>query len=668
MLKKFLYLSWFLGAAFKTSAQPAPLKKFRFEPSETKTLPGNSGEKGRGHNCSGDIKAEDQLGDFAVVSLFFQNACYTDGKYSHKNYKVESGVAVADDGTTKYPAVRIHPPAQRAAKFLASNHVGYYRSGEDLDIFALEAGMLAKVGRTSAATGGYRKAEVINLSRVDQPRIFAFIPQAQAFSPYQKIGAGSEAARIFEDATFSVDKYRIPVTGKIFNTARDFDFGPETHQAIYGQNRTFYVSPAANGLAVIWQDRANQEIYLSQIDAAFAAPRQQKLASLTGHLLAAATADDTGNLYYLLIEKGEKSGSAASRRVVAFKAGADGKSLKQATLDASANGLNITAFGDNYICSMKYAGGKLGVIVSRTMHRSGDGLNHQGAIAVVLDAATLALVKNLGQTSGHSFGNAMTVDRDNMFLAIDLGDNYPRGVHLHRFGAQRREGKIVYTFKTEHGTSARSPAGRTYPAYTEISGGGKTFYKWSNDNHTYSEIGGVHELADGIAVFFTGEPDSTGKALNNARTGANHNDARNLGMVVVKRDFASGDHVISKGVNEKGGFYSFGGTFSEQENRGIIWLTGYKDKAKHNASRVKTAALEGGRILIIHEIWTNIGYSSTQLTVMQPATGQIMQTVNLGPILQLGWRDDLLVKDGKVYAVSGHGVDGTLEIAVISVR
>ena len=74
----------------------------------------------------------------------------------------------------------------------------------------------------------------------------------------------------------------------------------------------------------------------------------------------------------------------------------------------------------------------------------------------------------------------------------DLGDNYPRGIHLHRFpltNAQGRESikhRVVYGFKTKHGTSARSPAGKTYDEYTEISGGGNTFYKWSNDNNVYA--------------------------------------------------------------------------------------------------------------------------------------------------------------------------------------
>lgn len=670
-LRRLVFLSHILTATAIWADGPAPLIRFRFEVTESRTLPGNSTEKARGQNCKGEILAEDQIGDFAVVTQFHQNGCHTDPNYSNKNYQTDYGSVVSADGTLRFPAVRVYPPASRAGKFLASKHFGYYRTGEETGIYQLDAGTLSKAYKTSATgalAGGYQKAEGFNLSELDQPRIFVFIPTAQNFSAYQKIGGDTEAARIFADATFTVDKYRLPVTGKIFDTARGFNAGPASHEAVYGHSRSFFTTSAAGGVTILWQDEKTADVYASRISDGFTVHRQQKLQSVAGHELAAATADDAGNLYYILVEKSQGSGMPSTRRVAAFKTDAAGKMAKRATLDASAKGLNITGFGDNYLCSLAYSNGRLGLILSRTMHRSSDGLNHQGAIAVVLDATTLAVVKNLGQTSGHSFGNFLTTDSAGKFLAIDLGDNYPRGVHLHRFDENAREGRIVYTFKTEHGTSARSPAGPSYPVYSEISGGGKTFYQWSNDNRTYSEIGGVHEMQDGIAVFFAGEPDAAGKALNNARTGSTHNDARNLGMVFVKKDFSSGDPVLSKGIHETGGFYSFGGTFSQQENKGIIWLTRYTDKNNHNVSRVKTAALDGSRVFVIHEVWTAGGYSSTQLTVLHAATGAVYKSVNIGPLLQLGWHDDLLVKDGQVYAVSGNAVDGKLEISVISVR
>ncbi len=50
--------------------------------------------------------------------------------------------------------------------------------------------------------------------------------------------------------------------------------------------------------------------------------------------------------------------------------------------------------------------------------------------SVTFSAKTLAVTRRLGTTSSHSKGNIMTVNAKGEFVALDLGDNYPRGVHL----------------------------------------------------------------------------------------------------------------------------------------------------------------------------------------------------------------------------------------------
>lgn len=57
------------------------------------------------------------------------------------------------------------------------------------------------------------------------------------------------------------------------------------------------------------------------------------------------------------------------------------------------------------------------------MHKLSDGLNHQQGIAVILDKDSLGIVKNHGQTSGHSFSNYLLVNNDGQFIGMDLGDN-----------------------------------------------------------------------------------------------------------------------------------------------------------------------------------------------------------------------------------------------------
>lgn len=77
--------------------------------------------------------------------------------------------------------------------------------------------------------------------------------------------------------------------------------------------------------------------------------------------------------------------------------------------------------------------------------------------------------------AGHSFANSLVLSPSGGFLAMDLGDNYPRGVHLHRFpfapgdDDESRQGRVVYEFKTAHGKSPTSPAGVEYERYDGIS-------------------------------------------------------------------------------------------------------------------------------------------------------------------------------------------------------
>jgi hypothetical protein len=73
----------------------------------------------------------------------------------------------------------------------------------------------------------------------------------------------------------------------------------------------------------------------------------------------------------------------------------------------SDGGLNIQAHSSSGASfEWDVPGNQLGLIIARTMKKGADGLNHQGAIAVIIAADTLELVKNYGQTSGHSFVRA----------------------------------------------------------------------------------------------------------------------------------------------------------------------------------------------------------------------------------------------------------------------
>jgi hypothetical protein len=488
--------------------------------------------------------------------------------------------------------------------------------------------------------------------------------------PLHQIGAGVRAATI---ATTSLGRYvqlRYSLPGQPFDTERDFVDGPAGWGNIYGTGRPFFNVSDGQRFGVIWQARNTMTVYVTWFGADPAAYESFILPTPTDAILAAATGDGTGNLYAFSIQSGD--GRPNTTRVgTLLKTNTRGAELARSRPDMSAAGLNVTMFGDSnstWVADMQFSNGALGLVFSRLMHASSDGLNHQGGVAAVFDAQSLALTKNHGQTSGHSFDNVLTRDAQGNFLGIDLGDNYPRGLNLHRFNATSRASRVVYTFKTEHGRSATSPAGATYPKFDEISDAQNTFYRWSNDNRTYTELGGAIDTSQGIIAVFAGERPS----LDNRRTGATLNDPRNLGMLTVKRDFAAApmssvvpdDLIVSPGNPEEGYYYTFGGAKTSQRNTGVRWLTNYTSTAE-NASRVKLHPLTTTDALILWELWDANTYQNT-LAMSVRADGTItQQPVALGSTFRLNRRDDLFDRAGHIYAIAGDGANRELILNVL---
>ena len=60
-----------------------------FSVTDSNTLPGTSAAPGA--PCNGTIAAADQIDNLALVGLFYQNDCYTDGRYNNNNYPVAHG-------------------------------------------------------------------------------------------------------------------------------------------------------------------------------------------------------------------------------------------------------------------------------------------------------------------------------------------------------------------------------------------------------------------------------------------------------------------------------------------------------------------------------------------------------------------------------------------------
>jgi len=356
---------------------------------------------------------------------------------------------------------------------------------------------------------------------------------------------------------------------------------------------------------VLWQDKDTDRIYLTWVDPGFSYHETVPVKGMTDGRLVAGTTDPKGNLYYFVIEQSPSNRpESVTLKAMLYLSDSKGKALRECPVDMSKDGFNVYKYGGRWMGSMSYSKGMLGLIFPRTYYKSSDGLRHQAAVAATFPA-NLSKVQKVGQTSSHSFGNFLVANLRGGFIGMDLGDNYPRGINLHKITGGQKASRIIFTFKTSHGTSPKGDS----PVYEEISGNGKTFYKWSNDNGTYSELGGIVEGKMSYSVIFSTDRSPAGKVLDNSRV-KERDDPRDLALLRVSKSFerAPGGNEVSdsimvgipKGaVTETGGFYDYGGKWRKQRITGVIWLTKYKEGESVHAPQ--TIRLRDGNILVIWE-------------------------------------------------------------------
>lgn len=306
--------------------------------------------------------------------------------------------------------------------------------------------------------------------------------------------------------------------------------------------------------------------------------------------------------------------------------------------------LNVHCFD---ACALSLNKGLIGMILSKKNTISSDGLNHQSACASIIDSKTLKLIKQFGQTSGHSFSNSLLPKFNGGFIGMDLGDNFPRGINHFVFNENKITKKCVYFFKTLHGQTEKNPAGKEFPKYDEISNNEKTYYKWSNDNMTYTELSapGVIEHTSGHVIIFSGE--NKPNSLDNSATGDYNNSSRNIGFVKVSTNMKD---IVSKGIEETGGFYNFNGGWDVLKNEGVIWLTSLGNF--QNASRVKAINIKD-MIVIVFEIWSKTTYIETFAMTVDMDGKILMKPVLIPFKMKMQKSDDIYVTENSIVIYAG---------------
>lgn len=659
---------------------------YSFTRREEKILPGTCTVDKDLEGCNVPMNiSTDTIGNLGIKIADNGRFCWSNyfanhAEYRNTNYRVEKGVCNSSSGQHHLDAYTIYPAAIKATRRTAAKQFICYNFPvrQHYTVYILANGALEKIWEISeelVTENGFTDITDLAVQNLKEPTTYVFIPTDEDISEFPRLGDGVYGALLAKSAVGSVSVYRYDVTPTPSDTALDFPYGPGTWNNRYAPDRKFFPIKLSTGqIGIVWQDQNSLIIYLTTLGSDFKSKTTTTLnLGISNAFLAAVTNDPDGNIYILTVQTGE----GLARETWLFKTTESGTVTTRRQQDSSKTGLNIWMyFGPS---SMSYLDGKLGTIISRKMHVSDvDGLKHQGAIAVVFDAANLTLTRNHGQTSGHSFGNSLIISESiRKFIGIDLGDNYPRGINLHRFDENRIDSRVVYTFKTKHGDVPANPAKKVFPEYYEISSADKTYYTWSNDNNTYSELGAVIECDDGYLVVFIGEPTSNGKALLNNRTGQLLNDPRDIGLVRVREDFTTTsrteqnvvtqDIMLTTGIQEDGplcGFYDFSGKWKPQANAGVVWQVNYEDKTTQNASRLKAAKLSNGDILLLWEKWAPDEYLGTYAKIITKDGIDKYPTTNLGAHVRLSRQDDVLVVDNKVYFVNGEKDERKLELYV----
>eukprot|EP00747_Dinoflagellata_sp_TGD_P100221 gnl/TRDRNA2_/TRDRNA2_167975_c0_seq2.p1 gnl/TRDRNA2_/TRDRNA2_167975_c0~~gnl/TRDRNA2_/TRDRNA2_167975_c0_seq2.p1 ORF type:complete len:560 (+),score=71.65 gnl/TRDRNA2_/TRDRNA2_167975_c0_seq2:204-1682(+) len=374
---------------------------------------------------------------------------------------------------------------------------------------------------------------------------------------------------------------------------------------------------------IVWQDRETRnKIYVTW----FGSTTLGSLPPTTMELKLPAAPKRLPGSYWLMVGATSDGGSRIWIFTMTNKGNHAGKAEEQAGMmllkyNSHTGAMEKAALKDKlHICapialhgSMAYRHtinekgvGELGLIYS-----GGKRGGHQGAIIAVFNAHTLANVNSF-QSASHSFGNRLAVSPDGKsFIATESGDNFPRGLVLHRFSGKKGATRLAYQVRTWHMRTPGSlgEGAKPYP-------GKPGYYRWSNDNGVYHQLSKAVPLESGETLVFL---------FGQSHPSLKHRSPRppdNLACIKVSKKFFERidedykkkckgpvclnyyrftqpnpeDFVFKDEVpSEQGGFYNFMGEWSAQSNYGVKWLTNLTE----TPHKLKTVRLGGNKNLIM---------------------------------------------------------------------
>jgi hypothetical protein len=438
----------------------------------------------------------------------------------------------------------------------------------------------------------------------------------------------------------------IPVTDDPYDPSVNDQIAPDSHSMSYGSAPGIVIMTHQKLLTAAYSSGEFMSVY--EMDQNFSLIRKINLRKKMP-IFCGFTRDPEGNFYFAYGMNNKDGDMTSNVCLVRYNDQGEETGMFSLPTD-NESGYDVMLPVSNATGRVLYADGMVAVHMGKTQHKNKkDGLNHQSGILFIVDVKTMTIneKKSMKWTASHSFDQRMIFDGSS-YVNLDLGDNYPRGFNL----TKEKTGRVIFTFKTEHSKKESVRGGKTIPAG-----------KWSNDNRTYSELGGLALTNEGYLILGSSE-----MSFDNRITGKYLNESRNLFAVLVNRDFnqkklsvhegksqtnmVSDEVVVSAG--EKSdiiSFYTFNGDIQYQRRKGVIWLTNYNDKTKENAVRPKLIQTDKDEYLVIWEKWTDKRYYLSYYLKINSQGKILIPETDLGGV-RLNRGDDPVYFDGKaVWAV-----------------
>jgi len=611
-------------------------------PAETAMPPTTSltAEAASANECLPQMPPGSHVGEVMLMLRRDRNGrCHTNGNQNGDRVLYEVGTVRNSHGR-EYRGFRVSPPQQPPRKRTSSVFGIYYRApaGMDLVVSWYDGTHIVSRAPVSAAANAWTYVGM-SADELKGPTIFVFHPPEQHVGHLEGLSSTAEGARLQAGGAFSLSLRRFSVGGRPNIPELDRNIGPSKHNYLYGYKKHFFPVARADGLeGIVWQDQETKAVSVTWLAADLRSSSTRKLLDTDKWLLGATSNGDDALVLFLCVRSPDwRQGVPAAAELAKYDSRTGGLVLR-VDVPTTGNGTKaepalsvLKPYGPGGSMAWDAANDVIGLQLTRT------GLgNHVQGRASLIDASTLKLLKNKG-TASHSYGSSMVARQSGGgFWGLDVSDAFPQ------------RGIVIYSYTMDE--PSKKDARRRLVAV-----------KWKDQHargtRVWAEIAhpGIVEVDSGLLVFFSAEDDPLDTT---ELTGKPMNVQRNVGLVKIPKDLSS-EEVLSDGptVSHTYRRKANNKTFVET-NRGLKFLTANPD-LDHSSSRVKTALLGPGRILVWFERWARDGYADTQYLVVDESGAVVSPPATVHWPVRLGATDDVIARGGRMVMYTG-GENGQL--------